>query len=260
MRLSLRCFLCVFLFQMLLFSCREAASAEKKNLEKHQSHLDVSKSNHLAQKSADQPATSSVKLPAGLVDVQAVNSNILIDLNYTGTDNFLKQRLYFSINKAYLQKDVALRLSRVQQALEKKHPGYHLLIFDALRPVSVQQKMWDALDSIVPVERAKFVSNPKNRSLHNFGAAVDISIQDANGKLLDMGAGFDDIRKIAYPNLEDSFFRAGLLSSQQLSNRLLLRKLMQSEGFRQLPTEWWHYNACSRNEAKVKYEVVLQEP
>ena len=120
--------------------------------------------------------------------------------------------------------------------------------------------MWDALDSIVPVERAKFVSNPKNRSLHNFGAAVDISIQDANGKLLDMGAGFDDIRKIAYPNLEDSFLRAGLLSPQQLSNRLLLRKLMQSEGFRQLPTEWWHYNACSRNEAKDKYEVVLQEP
>jgi len=51
-----------------------------------------------------------------------------------------------------------------------------------------------------------------------------------------------------------------LLSSQQLSNRLLLRKLMQSEGFRQLPTEWWHYNAYSRNEAKLKYKVVLQEP
>ena len=260
MRLSLRYFLCIFLFQMLLFSCQETASTENKNVEKNQSHLDASKSNSSAHKSAHQPATTSVKLSAGLVDVQAVNSNILIDLKYTGTDNFLKQRLYFSINKAYLQKDVALRLSRVQQALEKNHPGYHLLIFDALRPVSVQQKMWDALDSIVPVERAKFVSNPKNRSLHNFGAAVDISIQDANGKLLDMGAGFDDIRKIAYPNLEDSFLRAGLLSPQQLSNRLLLRKLMQSEGFRQLPTEWWHYNACSRNEAKDKYEVVLQEP
>ncbi len=255
MRLSLRYCFCVFLLQMLLFSCREG-----ENLGKKASHLDVSKPIKAAQKPAYQPAASTIKLPTGLVDVQAINPNILIDLKYTGPDNFLKQRLYFSIKKAYLQKDVALRLSRVQQALEKKHPGYHLLIFDALRPVSMQQKMWDALDSIVPVERAKFVSNPKNRSLHNFGAAVDISIQDANGKLLDMGAGFDDIRKIAYPNLEDSFLRAGLLSTQQLSNRLLLRKLMQSEGFRQLPTEWWHYNACSRNEAKVKYEVVLQEP
>jgi hypothetical protein len=94
MRLSLRYFLCVFLFQMLLFSCREAASAEKKNVEKNQSHLDVSKSNHLAQKSADQPATSSVKLPSGFVNVQAINPNIFIDLKYTGPDNFLKQRLY----------------------------------------------------------------------------------------------------------------------------------------------------------------------
>ena len=122
MRLSLRCFLYVFLFQVLLFSCREAASVEKNSLEKNQSHLDVSKSNHTVQKSADKPATSSVKLPSGFVDVQAINSNILIDLKYTGPDNFLKQRLYFSINKAYLQKDVALRLSRVQQALEKKYP------------------------------------------------------------------------------------------------------------------------------------------
>lgn len=260
MRLGLPYLFCVFFCQLLLFSCREAAGSEKKNVEKNQSHLAVSKRNHRAQKSADQPATSLVKLPAGFVDVQVINPNIRIDLKYTGPDNFLKQRLYFSINKAYLQKDVAHRLSRVQQALEKKHPGYHLLIFDALRPVSVQQKMWDALDTIVPVERAKFVSNPKNRSLHNFGAAVDISIQNASGKLLDMGAAFDDIRKIAYPNLEDSFLRAGLLSPQQHANRLLLRNLMQKEGFRQLPTEWWHYNACSRNEAKLKYEVVLQEP
>ena len=118
---------------MLLFSCQEAARSEKKNVEKNQSHLALLKPSHTAQKSTDQPANSSVKLPAGFVDVQVINPNILIDLKYTGPDNFLKQRLYFSINKAYLQKDVALRLSRVQQALEKKHPGYHLLIFDALR-------------------------------------------------------------------------------------------------------------------------------
>ena len=123
------------------------------------------------------------KLHPDLVDIQQSHSQIQIELKYTTSANFLGEKLYSKIDKAYLQKDVALRLSRVQQALEKKHPGYHLLIFDALRPVSVQQKMWDALDSIVPVERAKFVSNPKNRSLHNFGAAVDISIQDANGKL-----------------------------------------------------------------------------
>jgi D-alanyl-D-alanine dipeptidase len=248
------------LLSVFLFSCREGDNSDPKNLEKNESRDGFVQLNDSAQKSTQKPATSSMQLPSGLVDVQSINPNILIDLKYTGVNNFLNQRLYFRLNKAYLQQDVAQRLSKVQAKLEREKPGFHLLIFDALRPVSVQEKMWSALDSLPPVERAKFVSNPKNRSLHNFGAAVDISIQDANGNLLDMGAGFDDIRKIAYPNLEDSFLRAGLLSPKQLSNRLLLRRLMQSEGFRQLPTEWWHFNACSRNEAKQKYAVVLTEP
>lgn len=237
---------------VVLFACEN--TAEKQNTISKVKVPEESKP-HTPQKNPKTPV-----LPAHLVDVQSICPDIQIDLKYCTSDNFLKQRLYFSINRAYLQKDVAIRLAKVQQALSKQKPGYRLLVFDALRPVSVQEKMWNALDTIVPVERAKFVSNPKNRSLHNFGAAVDISIVDARGQLLDMGAGFDDIRKIAYPCLEDSFLRAGQLSPLQLSNRLLLRNLMKSQGFRQLPTEWWHYNACSRDEAKQKYQVVLQEP
>ncbi|MFM6946080.1 MAG: M15 family metallopeptidase [Flavobacteriales bacterium] len=233
-------------------ACENTAEKQNSNIQEK-----VEEESKTYKPKKDQKITN---LPAQLVDVQSINPDIQIDLKYRTTDNFLKQRLYFSIDRAYLQQDVATRLAKVQHALTKLKPGYHLLIFDALRPVSVQEKMWKALDTIVPVERAKFVSNPKNRSLHNFGAAVDLSISDENGKLLDMGAGFDDIRKIAYPCLEDSFARAGQLTTQQLSNRLLLRKLMQSQGFRQLPTEWWHYNACSRTEAKQKYQVVLQEP
>jgi D-alanyl-D-alanine dipeptidase len=239
---------------VVLFACDNADSAHKQK--NHTQEKIKEKIKHQGP-IKDQKTTI---LPAQLVDVQSICPDIQIDLKYCTSDNFLKQRLYFSINRAYLQKDVAARLAKVQQALSKKKPGYRLLIFDALRPVSVQEKMWKALDTIIPVERAKFVSNPKNRSLHNFGAAIDISILDATGQLLDMGAGFDDIRKIAYPCLEDSFLRTGQLSTQQLSNRLLLRNLMKSQGFRQLPTEWWHYNACSREEAKQKYQVVLVEP
>jgi D-alanyl-D-alanine dipeptidase len=194
-----------------------------------------------------------------LVDIQQIHSQIQIELKYTGSDNFLGEKLYAQINKAYLQKDVALRLARVQDALQQAHPGYKLLIYDALRPVTVQQKMWDALDSLSPTARAKFVSNPKNLSLHNMGAALDLTILDAQGRVLDMGAGFDDIRHIAYPIYEDSFLRTGQLSPLQVKNRKILRNAMQAEGFRQLPTEWWHYNACSRPEAKLKYTVFYTE-
>jgi D-alanyl-D-alanine dipeptidase len=194
-----------------------------------------------------------------LVDIQQLHSQIQIELKYTGSDNFLGEKLYSQINRAYLQKDVAVRLARVQDALQQAHPGYKLLIYDALRPVSVQQKMWDALDSLSPTERAKFVSNPKNLSLHNLGAAIDLTILDVQGRVLDMGAGFDDIRRIAYPIYEDSFLRTGQLTPLQVINRKILRNAMQAEGFRQLPTEWWHYNACSRAEAKIKYKVFYTE-
>jgi zinc D-Ala-D-Ala dipeptidase len=199
-------------------------------------------------------------LPEGLVDVQQINAAIQIDLKYTTTDNFLRERLYTSLQKAYLQKDVALRLSEVQKELSRQYPGYQLLIYDAVRPVSVQEKMWQALDSLPIKERIKFVSNPKNLSLHNMGAAVDLTILDANGEALDMGAGFDDIRKIAYPCLEDSFLKVGQLTPLQVQNRKILRNAMQAQGFRQLPTEWWHFNACSREEAKRKYKVLYLEP
>jgi D-alanyl-D-alanine dipeptidase len=207
----------------------------------------------------DHTGSTNIQTHPDLVDVQQGHSEIQIDLKYTTSANFLGEKLYSKIDKAYLQKDVAERLARVQNAVQQAHPGYKLLIYDALRPVTVQQKMWAALDSLPPVERAKFVSNPKNLSLHNMGAAIDLTILDARGKPLDMGAGFDDIRHIAYPIYEDSFLRTGQLTPKQVQNRKLLRSAMQAQGFRQLPTEWWHYNACSRDEAKSKYKVFYTE-
>jgi D-alanyl-D-alanine dipeptidase len=195
-----------------------------------------------------------------LVDIRSINPEIQVDLKYATSDNFMKMKLYDRLKNAYLQKDVAERLSNCQKFLSQIKSGYRLLVYDAVRPVSVQQKMWDALDSIPPNERGKFVSNPQNRSLHNLGAAVDLTIIDERGVPLDMGAGYDDIRKIAYPALEQEFLAKGELSEKQLANRELLRKVMKSQRFRPLETEWWHFNACSRHEGKAKYKVLMEEP
>jgi D-alanyl-D-alanine dipeptidase len=210
--------------------------------------------------SAKKVLNEKLVLSSNLVNIEEVNPKILVDLKYATTDNFMKMKLYARINKAFLQRDVALRLSNCQDYLSKLKPGYTLLIYDAVRPVSVQQKMWDALDSIPPKDRGKFVSNPTNRSLHNLGAAVDLTICNENGTPLDMGANYDDIRKIAYPELESYFLKIGELTKQQIENRELLRKVMRKEGFRNIPTEWWHFNACSRREGLAKYEVLFEEP
>lgn len=194
-----------------------------------------------------------------LVDVRTLNKNIKVDLKYASTDNFMKIKLYDKLTKALLQKDVAERLAKCQAYLTSLNPNYHLLIYDAVRPVSVQWKMWKALDTVPINDRVKFVSNPANGSIHNYGAAVDLTICDKKGLALDMGAGYDDIRQIAYPRNEAQFLASGELTQQHIYNRNLLREVMSSQGFVNIQTEWWHFNACNRNTAKEKYRALETE-
>jgi D-alanyl-D-alanine dipeptidase len=241
---------------LVLFSCGNQNDSVQNKLDKSKSNdsLPQTKNDSIEHRLNEKQILSN-----NLVAIDEVNPKILVELKYATTDNFMKIKLYSRINRAYLQKDVALRLSNCQEYLSKLKPGYKLLIYDAVRPVSVQQKMWDAMDSLPPVERGKYVSNPRNRSLHNLGAAVDLTICDETGKPLDMGAGYDDFREIAYPELESRFLKTGQLSKEQINNRELLRMVMRKEGFRNIPTEWWHFNACSRKEGLSKYQVLLEE-
>jgi D-alanyl-D-alanine dipeptidase len=206
------------------------------------------------------PVNDSLLIYHKLVDVQSLNNKIYVDLKYAGTDNFLRIQLYERIRKAYLKKDVSERLSKCQDYLSSIDSSLHLLIYDAVRPVSVQKKMWNALDSIPTRERGNYVSSPANKSLHNYGAAVDITICDSKGIALDMGAEFDEFNEIAFPSRETHFLATGELTKKQIENRQLLRKVMRSQYFRNLPTEWWHFNACSRADAAVKYTVLENEP
>ncbi len=242
---------------LVLFSCENQNDSVQNKLDKSKSNdsLPQTKNDSIEHRLNEKQILSN-----NLVAIEDVNLKILVELKYATTDNFMKIKLYSRINRAYLQKDVALRLSNCQEYLSNLKPGYKLLIYDALRPVSVQQKMWDAMDSLPPVERGKYVSNPKNRSLHNLGAAVDLTICDETGKPLDMGAGYDDFREIAYPELESRFIKTGELSKSHIANRELLRTVMRKEGFRNIPTEWWHFNACSRKEGLSKYKVLIEEP
>ena len=238
-------------FIFLLFSCSDTPSQKEDT-----KLLQATNQQNPTEKLKDTEAVPQFDL----VDIQSLNKAIFVDLKYATADNFMGIVLYERLKKAYLQKDIAIRLDKVQSYLSDIKPGFHLLIYDALRPVSVQQKMWDALDSLPPIERGKFVSNPKNRSLHNMGAAVDLTIVNEQLIPLDMGAGYDDIRQIAYPSMEKQFRSEGKLTDIQFENRELLRKVMKSQGFRQLQTEWWHFNACSRAEGLMKYKVLLEEP
>lgn len=194
-------------------------------------------------------------ISTGLIDIIKIDSSIAVDIKYASTHNFLKTNFYNNFNKAYFQKDVALKLSKAQSYLKQNHPHYSLLIYDAARPLRIQQLIWDAVK--LPVsEKIKFVSNPKNGSLHNFGAAVDLPILDENKKELDMGCIYDTLHPIAWPMLETKFLSKGILTQKQINNRKLLRSVMYKAGFYNIQTEWWHFNSCPRNQAIKKYKKI----
>ena len=197
-----------------------------------------------------------VCIDAGLVRIRDIDSSIQFDLRYTTTNNFLGIDLYEDFSEGYLQPDVAEKLAMAQRALQKKDSTLSIVVFDAVRPRSVQQRMWDTLDMPIQ-EKVKFVSNPKNGSLHNYGAAVDVSIINAKGNLLDMGTPYDHIGKLAWPSLEKAHLDSGTITQEVIDNRNLLRRSMRKGGFWNIQTEWWHFNACRRDTA-IKYYTIIE--
>ena len=155
-----------------------------------------------------------------------------------------------------LRKEPAEMLCLANKHLKESHPELRLLVFDGLRTRSVQKKLWDALDTIPISERTQFVADPKKGSIHNYGAAVDLTLALENGSELDMGTKYDHFGELAFPVLEDSLLALGKLTDKQIENRTILRKVMTKAGFSTIDSEWWHFDAFSYNETKNKYTIV----
>ena len=189
-----------------------------------------------------------------MVTIASVDSTILVSLMYTRADNFTGQVLYKDLNTAYLHPKAAAALHKAQQILRRSHPGLTLKVYDAARPMSVQQRMWNV---VAGTPKNIYVSNPANGGgLHNYGLAVDVTIADANGDSITMGTRIDNMTRLAHIDKEDELLRQGKLTREAYNNRRLLRRVMREAGFRALRSEWWHFNYTSRANARKYYKVI----
>ncbi len=188
-----------------------------------------------------------------LVNIKDIDPTIEVELKYATTDNFTGKILYEELDAAYLQPDVAQMLVHAHQYLRTIYPEFRLLVYDAVRPLSIQQIMWE---SIKESPYRHYVANPEKTGLHNYGAAVDLTIADSTLTPLDMGTPFDYFGKAAGTDNEEELLTQGLLTKQQVENRKLLRQVMRQAGFRSISGEWWHFNACSLGEAKQRYTLI----
>jgi zinc D-Ala-D-Ala dipeptidase len=249
--------ICRVLPILLFFGCQDAPVKQEIPVTKPMADTQEKKSVAVVP-TAPAPYYSAIEqelLQAGLVDVSAQDSTIIVDLRYSTTNNFIGKDVYGDLEKCFLQPDVAAKLLKAQKTLQANHPGYSLIVYDAVRPVRIQRLMWDSV--VLPRgEKQKYLSNPDRGSLHNYGAAVDVSIAGENGIPLDMGTEFDFFGEKAHPVKEDSLFKKGELTAGQISNRRLLRSVMRAGGFFGIQTEWWHFNSCRREVAAEKYKII----
>ena len=202
---------------------------------------------------ADTPTEARMRA-MGLIDVHDADSSIVVFMPYTTTDNFVGKVLYDNVNKAFLIKDAATRLAKAQKLLKETDSSLSLLVYDAARPMAVQRQMWRV---VAGTDKTDFVANPANGGgLHNYGAAVDVTIVGKDDNPLPMGTVFDYFGDEARINRELELLEKGKITRNELDNRLLLRKVMRESGFMTVNSEWWHFNYCSRDEAKKNLDLI----
>jgi zinc D-Ala-D-Ala dipeptidase len=190
----------------------------------------------------------------GLVDVRTLDPTILVDLEFSRPDNFIGKDVYGELTGAYLRPEAARKLARASELLRADHSNLRILVLDAVRPRSIQHKLWNI---VVGTPMQPYIANPYFGSMHNYGAAVDVTLFDIqNQERLDMGTPPYYLGPLAQPNLEGEFLLRGDLNVLQIENRVTLRNAMVGAGWRILTIEWWHFDAFPRAYTRQKYSII----
>ena len=178
---------------------------------------------------ASPPSNPDSLLKPDLVELIDLDPTIRLDIRYASRNNFMNE-IFYRQARAFLQRPAAEALVRVHQKLKQR--GMGLLIYDAYRPWHVTKMFYDA----TPESQKLFVANPYPGSIHNRGAAVDLTLFDlATGQPLPMVSGYDEFSERAFPTYPGG-------TSLQRWHRELLRDVMEEEGFTVYQWEWWHFN------------------
>lgn len=167
-----------------------------------------------------------------LVDVRALEPAIVVDMRYATANNFTGAPLPgYVANRAYLRREAAAALARVQRGLRQQ--GLGLKVFDAYRPARATQAMveWTARADRADLLRDGYIAS---RSRHNLGLAVDLTLVDlVTRQELEMGTPFDTFSSAAH---------TANASGAIAANRQKLKLAMEREGFVNYDQEWWHFS------------------
>lgn len=196
--------------------------------------------------SADPKPASEEEMPADFVVLADVVPDIIQEIRYHSTYNFVGTRV-----DGYEQ-PVALATRPAAEALKKvsdelKAQGYRLKIYDTYRPqravnhfirwaenlsdTLMKSQFYPELDKSVLFDQGYICA----RSGHSRGSTIDLTLFDMRtGQEVDMGGNFDYFGQLSHPDYDG-------VTPEQMANRMLLREAMLRHGFNPLAEEWWHF-------------------
>ena len=182
----------------------------------------------------------------GFVSVGEVIPDVLLDIRYYSSFNFIGERIDgYEEPAALLTREAAQALKEASN--EAMEQGFRLKIYDAYRPQKAVDHFvrWakDPEDIRMKaffypdLEKTEIIPQGyiAEHSGHSRGSTVDLTLFDmATQQDVDMGGTFDFFGELSHPDYSG-------VSEVQHANRMLLQSLMAKHGFRPLKTEWWHF-------------------
>ena len=146
-------------------------------------------------------------------------NDAVIDLRYSGEKNELGKEIY-NFSDAYLRYGTVKKLITVAEQL--KYYGWKLVVWDAYRPTSAQDRIWSEL-----------LVTDMEYSAESHGNGMSVSAVKENGEALEMPSDFGD-------NTEKSDRDYSDVSENAEGNALLLETVMTASGF-EMGEKWWNY-------------------
>lgn len=157
-------------------------------------------------------------------------------------------KIYHDDAKLWLHEDLAKIVCLAAKNLNDE-TGYNLVLYDGLRTHNAQAEMAEA--DIVKanpqwMEEPRLLS-PPGAGAHPRGMAIDISVLDENGHLIDMGTDFDHLAEEQGAEKNPAHRSYKKMGDEHAKNRALLTDPMV-EAAKTLefnlvayPEEWWDF-------------------
>lgn len=227
-----------------LVGCTSTATkAPQQALSNHQTAADLP--NPTADSAPKQIVSSQ---PADLIDLHSMTTLPSVQLAYASTANFTGAKVPgYQANRCYLQQKAADALTKVADQAQRL--GYTLQLLDCYRPHRASSHFMRWVDNAGDQStKARYYPNLQKNTLkqgyiaefsgHSRGSTLDLTLlrKDASGQwtAVDMGGGYDLFDPVSHLN-------STAINAQQKANRLLLKDLMQQQGFLPYAMEWWHF-------------------